>query len=371
MADPPDSEAYDIVVVGAGPAGSSAARAAARRGARVLLVDRRKQIGVPVQCAELVSQWVTRHACISTGCIVQATDSMVTHLLDDTSLHKTYEMKSPGYMLDRSLFDQELASAAVSAGATLLPGTKAIGLSSGGLWVEGESRKEAIRSKVIIAADGVHSLISRWIGLPSMKTMVALQYEMVIPRLQHQAEVFFHPDYEGGYAWFFPKGRTANVGLGTVPSKTPLLSQLLDQFIDRLVELKKLPGLEIIGKTGGSIPCEKPRQTVLDHILLVGDAAGHAHPITGAGILNAVVGGEIAGRVAAEAVSKGDLKHLLTYETEWRETFGEFLSYGAMKREFLEKNWKSPEMGFEDLIRKTWVGFKDYYKGRRKNEERE
>ena len=366
MAEPIFSEAYDIVVVGAGPAGSSAARAAARRGAKVLLIDRRERIGIPVQCAELVSQWITRHTPISSNCIVQTTDMMVTHLIDDTGPGKTHEMKSPGYMLNRSLFDQELASAAVSAGAKLSTETKALGLSSKGLWVERESKKEIIQSKITIGADGVHSLISRWAGRPPMKTMVALQYEVVNSQPQHQADVFFHPDHEGGYAWFFPKGKTANVGLGIVPSKTPLLSHLLDQFLDRLVEMKKLSGLEIIGKTGGSIPCEKPRQTVLDHILLVGDAAGHAHPITGAGILNAVVGGEIAGRIAAEAIMKDDLKHLQDYETEWQETFGNSLFYGAMKREFLEKNWNSSEMGFEDLIRKTWVGFKEYYEDRKK-----
>ena len=70
------------------------------------------------------------------------------------------------------------------------------------------------------------------------------------------------------------------------------------------------------------------------NILLVGDAAGHAHPITGAGILNAVIGGEMAGRIAAEAIARGDLDHLENYEIEWRETFGKSLSYGALKRKF-------------------------------------
>jgi digeranylgeranylglycerophospholipid reductase len=361
MVETPLSEAYDIVVVGAGPAGSSAARAAARKGVTVLLIDRRPRIGVPVQCAELVSPWVFRHACFSPDCIVQTTDTMVTHLLDHGFHDKTHEMKSPGYMLDRSLFDQELAFDAVSAGAKLSTGTKAISLSHDGLLVEQGAKKETLRPKVVVGADGVHSLIGRWAGLPPMKTMVALQYEVVNPEIRFQAEVFFHRDYEGGYAWFFPKGKRANIGLGITPSKTPHLPRLLDQFLDYLVEIKRLPGIEILRKTGGSIPSERPRQAVLGNLLLVGDAAGHAHPITGAGILNAVVGGEIAGRIAGEAVQKNDLKHLLNYENEWQDTFGKPLSYGAMKREFLEKNWNDPGMSFEDLIRKTWVGFKEYY----------
>ena len=83
--------------------------------------------------------------------------------------------------------------------------------------------------------------------------------------------------------------------------------------------------------------------------------------------LNAVIGGEIAGRIAAEAIDRGDLRYLKNYEIEWQETFGKSLSYGALKREFLEENWNKPEVDFEGLIRKTWVGFKEYYKDRGKN----
>jgi flavin-dependent dehydrogenase len=137
-------------------------------------------------------------------------------------------------------------------------------------------------------------------------------------------------------------------------------------FLDYLVESKRLPVVEVVVKTGGSIPCEKPRKTVFENILLVGDAAGHAHPITGAGILNAVIGGEIAGRVAVESIDRGDLRHLKNYETEWQEILGKPLSYGALKRKFLEEGWNQPDVDFEGLIRKTWVGFKEYYEDRRK-----
>jgi flavin-dependent dehydrogenase len=76
--------------------------------------------------------------------------------------------------------------------------------------------------------------------------------------------------------------------------------------------------------------------------------------------------GEIAGRIAAEAVEMDDLRYFGNYETEWQEAFGKSLSYGALKREFLEKNWNKPEVDFQDLIRKTWIGFKEYYEDRRK-----
>jgi geranylgeranyl reductase family protein len=367
MADPLLAKAFDIVVVGAGPAGSSAAKAAALGGAKVLMVDRRQRVGVPVQCAELVTRWISHHVRLSSTCIIQATETMITHLSDGTHPEKTYEMRSPGYMLDRSLFDQELVTSAIRAGAMLSTETKAIGLFPDGVMVEQGTRKEMIKAKVMIGADGVHSLVGRWAGLTPLKTMVALQYEVVNPGAQKQAEVFFSPDYEGGYAWFFPKGKTANVGLGIIPSKTPDLSRLLDQFLNHLAESKKWPTLNRVGKTGGSVPCGGSRQTVFQNILLAGDAAGHAHPITGAGIFNAVIGGEIAGRIAAGAVLRGEVKSLENYEIEWREAFGKSLSYGAMKREYLEEKWNHSEIGFEDLIKKTWVSFKEYHEDRRKN----
>jgi geranylgeranyl reductase family protein len=356
------SPSYDLIVIGGGPAGSSAARAAAQRGAKVLLIDQKQRIGLPVQCAELVSKWISHHAPFISGSIIQSVETMVIHLPDST----TFSMKSPGYMLDRSLFDKELVTSAVLAGVEVSTATRAIESSSEGVLIQRGVTKEWARSKVIIGADGVHSTVARWTKQPSLKVMVALQYEVVLFEPQSHVDIFFHPDYEGGYGWFFPKGRTANVGLAVIPQKTASLPDLLNVFLNLLHRSEKLPRIEIVSKTGGSIPCEIHKQTVFGNILLAGDAAGQAHPITGAGILNAVICGEMAGRITAEAVERGDMNHLANYETEWREAFGKSLSYGAYKRGVLEKNWNQPEIHFQSLIRKTWVGFKEYYEDRRK-----
>jgi len=362
LIEPPISESYDVVIVGAGPAGSSAAQAAARKGAKVLLIDRKQCIGVPMQCAEFVSQWISHHALFSSRCILQSIETMAIHLSDEIS----YEIRGPGYVLDRTLFDKELSASAILSGAQISIETRAIGLHSGKVMVERGGQKAIIQATVIIGADGVHSSIARWIGQPSIKTIVALQYEIVLPEPQNHVDIFFHKDYEGGYGWLFPKGRTANVGIGVTPSKASLLPELMNQFLNRLMGSKRIFGIHIVGKTGGSVPCEPYQQTVFGNILLVGDAAGHAHPISGAGILNAVIGGEIAGRVASETVDRGDLRYLENYEMEWREILGKSLSYGVFKREFLEENWSRAGTNFEELIRRTWVTFKEYHEDRRK-----
>ena len=353
---------YDIVVIGAGPAGSSAAQAASQRGAKVLLIDRRQRLGIPVQCAEFVPQWISRQASFSPACIMQRVEKMVTHLPGSI----TYEMKSPGYMLDRSLFDKELAASAVLSGVRISIGSKAIGLSTEGLIVERSSKKETIPSKVFIGADGASSAVARFVGRNSLRTLAALQYEVILSEFQSSVDVYFHKDYEGGYGWFFPKGKTANVGIGIVSSKASRLPDLLEHFLDILRGSRKLEEIQIVSKTGGLIPCESDQRRLFKNVLLVGDAAGHAHPITGAGIFNAVMAGLIAGRIAAKAVETEDLRYLAQYEIECQEAFGESLSYGTLKRKFLEENWNRPEVDFEELIRKTWVGFKEYYQDRRK-----
>ena len=252
------AEGYDIVVVGAGPAGSRAAQAAALRGARVLLIDQRQRIGVPVQCGEFVPRWISRCAPFSSQCVIQAIEKMVTHLPD----HGSYEIRSPGYMLDRSLFDKELATSAVQAGAEISIGTRAKAFSPEGLIVGQGVKERIVKSKVIIGADGVHSSVARWAGHPSPGALAALQYEVVSFRPQEEVDIFFDRDYEGGYAWFFPKGKRANVGVGVVSRKASLLPGLLGDFTDRLKGAKKLSRVDILSRTGGAIPCEKPRQTV-------------------------------------------------------------------------------------------------------------
>ncbi len=354
-------KAYDIVIVGAGPAGSSAALAAAKRGVRVLLIDWNQRIGVPVRCGEFVPQMIARSADFSPCCILQQIKRMKTHLPDGS----VFEMKSPGYMIDRSLFDRELAASAALAGADVSIGTRGAGFFPDGIVVEQGPVEEHIRAKVIIGADGVHSTVARWAGCQLDKTLVTLQYEVVISSSSDHVDLFFHPDYEGGYAWFFPKGRTANAGIGVVPKKTALLSTLLSDFLERLLSSGTLSRINIVGKTGGSIPCGPLSQIVFGNVLLVGDAAGQTHPITGAGILNAVVAGEIAGRIASEAVARDDPAYLSQYEIEWRETLGKSLSHAASRREFLEEHWNKEGTDFNDLIQKTWVGFKKYYKDRK------
>ena len=131
----------------------------------------------------------------------------------------------------------------------------------------------------------------------------------------------------------------------------------LDYFLQTLKEQNRITG-EVKDFTAGWIPAEEPRKIVKGGIMLVGDAAGQTHPITGAGVAQAVIAGRMAGEWAAEAVKKDDLGLLARYEDEWMDVYSESQERAVRQRELMESNWDN----LDKIIRKCWVAFEEYYK---------
>jgi flavin-dependent dehydrogenase len=200
--------------------------------------------------------------------------------------------------------------------------------------------------------------VGKWIGLNNRHLMPALQVTVPLNSAVDHTEVHFHPDITGGYGWLFPKRGRANVGvgLGRYPEKRRDLSVLLNRFLKKLAAADKVES-KSMRKTAGWIPAEPVRQTVSGNFLLAGDAAGQTNAITGAGIYQAVVCGQMAGRWAARAVKGDDLSLLMGYDTEWQELFAFSLQRAYNRRCLLEKNWRR----LDEIIRRCWVGFKEYY----------
>ena len=117
-----DSNCFDVLIVGAGPAGSCAARAAAEAGARVLMIEKRMKIGEPVQCAEFVPRLLAREVNIPSETIAQEIQGMTTFMPNGEILRK----RTPGFIIDRAGFDKALAMDASKAGAKILTGTRAV-----------------------------------------------------------------------------------------------------------------------------------------------------------------------------------------------------------------------------------------------------
>lgn len=355
------SERVDVLVVGAGPAGCAAAKTAAAEGARVLMVERRIVVGLPVQCAEYVPAQIVGYAPVPEHCIAQRIHTLRTHLPDG----EIAETPAAGYVLDRARFDKALAVAACQAGAEIWTGARAIERTERGVHIQRGGQTAEVECRVIIGADGPRSTVGKWIGQTNAEFIDAVQVEVVLPEPRDFTEIYFDPVCRGGYGWLFPKGETANVGVGVSRGMGGDPQAALDHI---LKQLGIAPG-RIIGRTAGPVPSGGTVARMrVDEVLLVGDAAGHTHPVTGAGIFSAVVSGTLAGQAAAKAV-QGELAALHEYEREWTAFMAGPLRHALNKRRHLDAHWSDDPAALSDAVKQDWIAFKAY--GRRKQNRRE
>jgi flavin-dependent dehydrogenase len=266
---------------------------------------------------------------------------------------------APGYTIRRDTLDRLLAEEAQKAGASILPSTRALSREGDGVVIKAKGFPQSrIEAKVIIGADGPRSTVGRWIGSENKNLIPAVQVRVALSHRVEFTEIFFDDRIYGGYGWLFPKGDVANVGLGMKKNGTAghKIGRLLLDLLSSLAAQGKIKG-KPFEMAAGYIPAEAPRVVSGDNVLLAGDAAGHTHPITGAGIFQAVIGGRMAGKWAARAVESGDRSVLAGYESEWSEIFGETIDRGFSRRQLLEQNWDR----LEEIIRYCWVTFKEYH----------
>lgn len=338
---------WDVVVVGAGPAGSSLARHAAAAGARVLMLESRARIGEPLACAGFIPRMARQEIPLP----AQVVDQDVTHLVTVLPDGQSHEMASPGYMVDRPALDRHLALLAMKAGATLRCQSRVIAVEPGRVHLRAEGHVWSMSTQIIAGCDGPHSVVARAMDESHRSFLPALQVEVRQLREEQKAYAFFHPQARGGYVWFFPHGEKAYLGLGTTDRTQ--LRPMLHHFLERLVREGRIDPQGVLGVSGGWIPIDtQARRTLHETILLAGDAAGHIDPITGAGIHPAAACGQLAGQLIAR-----HQVHL--YEKEWRMRFGERLETSRKKRLRLDREWDGP--AFDALIRSCWLSYPEYY----------
>lgn len=347
---------YDILVVGAGPAGSAAAMTAAGRGARVLAAERREAIGVPVRCAEYIPRALLGELPFrDRSFVVQSVKGMRT-ILPDGGVRET---RAPGLTIRRDLFDQCLAGYARSKGAEVLTGLRVVSHDRGEIALkESGGRTVRVRAAVIIGADGPHSTVGKWMGRRVGRMIPGIQVRVPLPGPMDHTDIYFHPEIYGAYGWVFPKGDEANVGLALAGEGLShgRFRAALDRFVGRLSHEGNI-GNRPQRPMFGWIPTAPLDSPVRGNMILAGDAAGHAHPITGAGIANAILAGRLAGKWAVEAVNTGDLSALQGYEAELAEELGGTLRHGDQRRQLLEGQWdRLPE-----ILPYCWTAFPEYF----------
>lgn len=347
----------DVLIIGLGPAGGAAAVAAAREGLSVLVIDRRKEVGLPVQCAEFIPLPMGKYA-QTEGVIYQRITGMKS-LLPSGAVEVT---EFPGLMIDRAAFDQALANEAAQNGAVLQLESRLVKLDAEGsrAWIKTAHVEEEIEYHVLIAADGPHSTVAESLGLPELDIVYTRQYTVPLKQAYADTDIWLSDAFPGGYGWLFPKGKFANLGLGADKRFTSDLKSPLDALHSQLVAEGRV-GEEITYRTGGAIPVGGLReQLVVGNIMLTGDAAGLTHPITGAGISAGVVSGERAGQAAAAWLNH-DKKAFIDFEEDIRDQFETTLKRAVERRQWLNQHWQSEEAQKDAMHRKGWIAFPEYF----------
>jgi len=338
---------YDVIVIGAGPAGSVAARFAAENGASVLMLERDREPGIPVRCAEGVSHnGIAPFIDIDERWIASQID--IAKLTSPNGESALMHNNGTGYVLERRIFDTALCEVAASHGAQLITKADALDLIKQDDKITGVKftymgEVKEVECDIVIGADGTESRVGRWAGIDTAVALrdidTCVQYTLAgIDVKKDTCEFYFGTEVSpGGYIWIFPKSdNTANVGIGIAGhishEKGP--KEYLDEFVDQ-----KFPEATITYTVYGGVPTSATlKEIVKDNIMLVGDAARQVNPITGGGIVQGMIAGSIAGKTAAEAVKKKrfDAKFLKQYRKEWDKKLGNTQKVmHSMKEKFL------------------------------------
>jgi len=343
----------EVIIVGAGPAGSTCARLLAEKKCRVLLIDRAKfPRGKPC------GGWVNAKAfqdfpelekgrtSTVAGCrLVEEPFYGLTFLSPDLSRQAAFKSRSVvGYMVDRRQFDARLLRAATARPeVTFLQRQEVVAVEPGetGVTVT-TARGQHHHGTFLVGADGVHSTVARLTGLrvdwPRDREVTCLTNEFrvdsrTLTRLYgKQRSMYVSIAYRGlaGYAWLFPKRVGVNVGLGCRADSAVNLPSLYAQWIEDLKRQELLPdsataadAVAAVVPAGGAIDFEGH---VGKGTILIGDAGGFASAATGEGIYPGMLSARVAAKCLLKAFESSNRQDaLMQFKFAWRRAFAEYI----------------------------------------------
>jgi geranylgeranyl reductase family protein len=328
---------FDVAVIGAGPAGSMAAKYAAKASASTILLEEHAGAGWPVQCAGLLGQAAMAESELSAGSFILG-GMLGATVFSPGGQRLDFKAKScKAWVVDRRLFDKAMLRRAVQEGADLRlcssvrkirreKDASILSLAGG----------EEISAKIVISAEGVSALLARRAGIAPPQMILSGAQVQVPFAVEDPEKVEVHLGSAPGlFAWVIPLDESsARIGLCARDRGC----EHLRAFLKTDVIAKRMQGSPVALNVGG-LPLGPPAATAVAGLLAVGDAAGQVKPTSGGGIYPGLVAAKIAGGVAAAAAMEGDgsSKRLMEYDRLWRAALGRELEIGMRVNRMLGK----------------------------------
>jgi digeranylgeranylglycerophospholipid reductase len=323
------ARSFDVVVIGAGPAGGYLAGKVAAAGYEVALVEEHREIGEPIQCGGLVTPRVFDYVkCKET--IIGSVHGAELYSPSGRRLvidgHQTEAV-----VVQRALFDRAIATDAVRKGAHTFLGAQAQSAmrENGGVEVviDQDGASKSLKCNILIGCDGVRSNVAKWFNILRPKTIIpGFEVEMVGVRGDPGLVTLFigNEIAPGFFGWIIPSGDTARVGLCVGEGNA---YAYLERMLRRPEVQQYTKGAQPILYIAGGIPLGFPKRTYADNVMVVGDAACQAKAVSGGGIFTALTCSNFAAATAIQALEARDYsaRILHRYHRAWTKSIGKEL----------------------------------------------
>lgn len=337
---------YDVAVIGGGPIGGFVAGKIAEKKYKIIVIEKNKKIGIPVNCAGLVTPRVFELTKLQKKDIVQSEIIAANIHSPSNKILTIGGDKVHALSIDRAKFDQEIIKQTEKKGADILTNNTVLSIKKNKNSFELKTSKgNGFNCKLLIGADGPYSKTRNKLMLPEPKEYLrGIGAEVVDVNLNPgYVEIFVGKKIAPGFfAWIIPtnkKGTAARIGLCIKQNSVQSPKHYFSNFFKKDIFKNYLENCKIEKNTGGIIPLGVLKKTYDSNVMVVGDAAAQVKPTSGGGIYTGLMCGMLCSNIAIKSLQKNDFStiFLKNYQKLWEKDIGTELKRGMKFRAIYKK----------------------------------